>query len=381
VIDVLHTPGHTPEHLSFLVTDGAAADRPLAALTGDFVFVGDVGRPDLLERAAGVAGTMEGAARALYRSLQAFKRQPDYLQIWPGHGAGSACGKGLSAIPHSTVGYERMFNWAFNVGSEDEFVRAVLSGQPEPPRYFAEMKRVNRDGPALLGGVRTPARLPDAALARLLEDGEVVVDLRPAEQFAHGHVPGTLSIPLNRSFTTWAGSLLPYGRDVHLLVDEGAPGAIEEAVKDLALIGLDRVAGYFGASALQSWVAGGAELQVVPQIGAGELAKRLADRSVFVLDVRGASEWEAGRLAGVASVGGGAGAHLPLGTLPEHLDVLPRETPIVTACRSGARSTIAAGLLQAHGFRNVMNLSGGLLRWRAAGLPMDEGASTRARVA
>ena len=145
---MLHTPGHTPEHLTFLVTDGAAADKPIAAVTGDFIFVGDVGRPDLLERAAKIAGTMEQSAKTLWKSLQEFKTHPDWLQLWPGHGAGSSCGKGISAIPHSTLGYERLFNWAFTAKSEAEFVTNVLTGQPEPPKYYATMKQMNKHGPA-----------------------------------------------------------------------------------------------------------------------------------------------------------------------------------------------------------------------------------------
>ncbi|MFP5379223.1 MAG: MBL fold metallo-hydrolase, partial [Vicinamibacteria bacterium] len=164
-IDVVHTPGHTPEHLSFLVTDGAAADLPIAAVTGDFIFVGDVGRPDLLERAANFKGTMEIGARTLWASLQRFNAaHEDYLQIWPGHGAGSACGKGISAIPHSTLGYERRFNWAFKAADEAAFVREVLSGQPDPPKYFATMKRINKEGPRPLGGFRTPPLRPDEQL-------------------------------------------------------------------------------------------------------------------------------------------------------------------------------------------------------------------------
>src|SRR6185369_6518520 len=175
-IQVAHTPGHTPEHITFFITDGAAADRPIAAVTGDFVFVGDVGRPDLLERAANVKGTMIDGARQLFKSLQAFKQQPDYLQIWPGHGAGSACGKGLSSIPHSTVGYERKFNWAFSMESESEFVDAVLAGQPEPPRYFGEMKRINRAGPRPLGGVPLPPELAPEELEGLLLKKALVID-------------------------------------------------------------------------------------------------------------------------------------------------------------------------------------------------------------
>ena len=158
-VDVLHTPGHTPEHLTFLITDGAVADKPIAAVTGDFVFVGDVGRPDLLERAANMVGTMEEGAKTLWASLQAFAKQDDWLQIWPGHGAGSSCGKGISSIPSSTLGYEKRFNWAFTAKSEADFVKAVLEGQPEPPKYFAKMKRVNKEGPAILGGFHVPSKL------------------------------------------------------------------------------------------------------------------------------------------------------------------------------------------------------------------------------
>ena len=145
-LEAMHTPGHTPEHLTFLVTDTALAQDPMGAFTGDFVFVGDVGRPDLLEKAAQVQGTMAACARQLFGSLQRFRGLPDYLQIWPGHGAGSACGKALGAVPQSTLGYEKLVNWAFGIDDEEEFVRAVLDGQPDPPKYFAMMKAINRDG-------------------------------------------------------------------------------------------------------------------------------------------------------------------------------------------------------------------------------------------
>ncbi len=184
LIEVLHTPGHTPEHVSFLITDRAAATEPIAAATGDFIFVGDVGRPDLLERAAHVAGTMEASARTLYRSLQAFRTRPDWLQIWPGHGAGSACGKGISAIPQSTLGYELRFNWAFQTPDEASFVRMVLAGQPEPPKYFAEMKRVNKEGPRILGGFPKPPLLDASMLPKLLQEGALVIDTRRAADYA-----------------------------------------------------------------------------------------------------------------------------------------------------------------------------------------------------
>ncbi|MCA1584555.1 MAG: MBL fold metallo-hydrolase, partial [Acidobacteria bacterium] len=198
IVEAVHTPGHTPEHLTFLVTDGAVANAPMAALTGDFVFVGDVGRPDLLERAANERGTMETGARTLYRSLRAFDAGRDeWLQIWPGHGAGSSCGKGISAVPHSTVGYERRFNWAFHIPDEDAFVRAVLAGQPEPPSYFATMKRLNKEGPPTLGGFRLPDRLDDSRLAALIAAHATIVDTRPADAFADRHIRGTINIPFS----------------------------------------------------------------------------------------------------------------------------------------------------------------------------------------
>jgi hydroxyacylglutathione hydrolase len=369
-VDVLHTPGHTPEHLSFLVTDTAAADRPIGVLTGDFVFVGDVGRPDLLERAAGVEGSMETGARTLFRSLQDFKEQPDYLQIWPGHGAGSACGKGVSAVPHSTVGYERMFNWALSIDDEDEFVRAVLDGQPEPPKYFAEMKRINRDGPRLLGGFRRPRRLPETRLPALLESGALVVDTRHAADFAARHVPGTLNIPLNRGFTTWAGWMVPYDRDFYLLLDDACTHCLDRAAKDLAMIGLDRLSGYFGVEVLEAWTADGRELESIPRVTASELAEKLSHGSVAVLDVRGAAEWAAGHLPGVPNI--------PAGFLADRLGEIPRGRPLVVYCQTGARSAIAASLLQARGFHDVVDLRGGFADWRAGGHPVEPGPAAPA---
>ena len=218
----LHTPGHTPEHLAFLVTDSAGADQPMGVLTGDFLFVGDVGRPDLLERAVKVAGTMERSARDLFASLQRFRELPDYLQIWPGHGAGSACGKSLSAVPQSTLGYERLFNWAFGVTDEAEFVRLVLDGQPDPPAYFAMMKSINRLGPPIRGAMQRPVHVTVERLADASEAGAFVIDTRPAASFAAGHLPGSINIPLDRSFSTWAGWLTPYDRDLYLVADRAA---------------------------------------------------------------------------------------------------------------------------------------------------------------
>jgi hydroxyacylglutathione hydrolase len=369
-VEARHTPGHTPEHLSFLVTETRTADRPMGMFTGDFVFVGDVGRPDLLERAARVGGTMEAAARTLFRALQEFKRLPDYLQVWPGHGAGSACGKSLSAMPQTTVGYERRFNWALAIAVEDEFVRRVLAGQPDPPKYFAEMKRVNRDGPRVLGEFARPPRIDPARLRDVIAAGAVVVDTRSTADHAAGHVPRTLNIPFNNSFTTRAGWLIPYGRDVYLLAGDGDGAAADvaaAAARDLALIGFDRLAGYFEPGALAAWAEQGG-LATIPQMNAAELAKRLGADShgVTVVDVREPAEWEAGHIAGAVNV--------PLGHLADHVAQLERDRPIVLHCQSGGRSSVAASLLRAQGFTNVINLSDGFNGWQRRGLPVERPA-------
>lgn len=375
-IDVVATPGHTPEHITFLVTDGAAADRPIGALTGDFIFVGDIGRPDLLEKAAGVTGTMEPGARRLFHSLQRFKEYPDWLQIWPGHGAGSACGKGISSIPYSTLGYERQFNWAFQIDDEETFVREVLSGQPEPPRYFAEMKRMNKEGPAILNGFEAPAGIPADRITTLIDDGALVIDLRSAEEYAKAHIPGTLNIPLDRSFNTWAGWLIGYDVDFHLLAgaesgSEEHAAQIAEAVRDLAFIGLDRVAGSLGTDALEAWASAGRRLAEVPQMSVGELAGKAEDESIAILDVRGLNEWNAGHLAIRGRTNGSAPRHIPLGYLTDRLEELPGDKTLVVHCQGGGRSAIAASLLRAHGFERVYNLEGGYNAWEEAGYPVE----------
>jgi hydroxyacylglutathione hydrolase len=362
-IDVRHTPGHTPEHLAFLITDGAVADAPLAAATGDFIFVGDVGRPDLLERAAKLTGTMETSARVLYRSLQRFNHHEEWLQIWPGHGAGSSCGKGISAVPYSTLGYERRFNWAFKVTSEEEFVASVLEGQPDPPTYFATMKRLNKEGPRLLGTPCPPPRLDESELAAVVHRGGLVIDTRPADAHAAGFVPGTLNIPFNSSFVTWAGWLVPYTEDVYLILPEGARSRLDEAVRALSLIGLDRIAGYWDARAVDA-MAGSQTLGVIPQFAPVELRGLVHHHRLTVLDVRTDHEWDHGHLPGAM--------HIPLGQLPSRVSEIPRAGQVVTHCQAGARSAIAASVLRRAGFADVGNLVGGFNAWTDAGLPTEQ---------
>lgn len=359
-VTAVHTPGHTPEHLAFLVTDGAATAEPMGILTGDFVFVGDVGRPDLLEKAAHVAKTAELSARQLWKSLAWFRTLPDHLQVWPGHGAGSACGKGLGAVPQSTVGYEKRVNWAFDAGSEDDFVRQVLAGQPEPPAYFGRMKQVNRDGPPVLGALAPLTQLGSDKIEQVLAAG-VVVDVRPTALFAAGHLPGTLNVPMGKSFPTYAGSVVPYDQELFWILPDRDPAAVQALGRALRSIGFDRIGGVFGPDVFDAWLPAGKTLATTEQVTADQL--RAAPKSRLVIDVRNRSEWDAGHIAGARLV--------PLPELVSRLAEIPTDTEIVLQCQGGGRSAIAASVLKRAGHARVANLSGGFSAWVAGGGPVE----------
>jgi hydroxyacylglutathione hydrolase len=361
-IEARHMPGHTPEHLVFFATDGGVADKPVGIFTGDFIFAGDVGRPDLLERAANVSGTMEQSARALFQSLRKMREFPDYLQLWPGHGAGSACGKSLGAMPSTTLGYERLFNWAFQISDEDEFVQRVLAGQPEPPRYFGRMKLLNRDGPPARPTTDLRRLDLDTVAAGLKGHDATVVDTRSPARFAAGFMPGTINIPAGRSFTTWAGSLLSPDRNTIIIADDEAHA--RALVRELSLIGLDCVAGWAGADVIGAWQSAGREIDRVRALDANALAE-LDD--VEIIDVRAESEWEAGRIPGAR--------HIFLGDLLDESEKLPRDRMLVIACQGGSRSSIGASLLRARGFKNIINFPGGFAEWRKVGLPVETDGS------
>lgn len=373
-LDVWHTPGHTPEHISFLVTDSPRGAGPMGIVTGDFVFVGDVGRPDLLERAAGVSGSMEGSARDLYRSLARFRSLPDHLQVLPGHGAGSACGKALGAIPSSTVGYEKLSNWALGDLSEETFVASVLDGQPEPPRYFARMKRINRDGPPVLGVVAQAQAIAPASITRYAADAALaartngresrtwIVDLRSSAAFSAAHIPGAVSVPFGRSFASWAGTVLPEDAEIVLLCDEGYPAG---AVRMLSLTGFDRVIGWMSATdAAAAWRDAGNVLSALHELDIRSLSSSggaLQLDALPVVDVRDDREWKAGHVADAV--------HVSLGQIAAGTALLP-DRPFAVHCQSGARSVIAASLLHRLGRTDVVNLTGGFAAWAAAGLPI-----------
>ena len=354
-IDVLHTPGHTPEHVSFLLTDTPASEMPVMIFTGDFVFVGDVGRPDLLEKAAGIQGTREIGAHDMFRSLHRFKALPDHIQVWPGHGAGSACGKSLGAVPSSTVGYEKITNWALRIENEEDFVSELLEGQPEPPKYFAMMKKLNKVGPAVLGGIPHPARLTLRQFEDVVQQGVAIVDTRDKLAFAGGHVPDSLNIQDNTAFSTWAGWMLSYEKPFLLVA---ADSRIEDLTRALIRIGLDHMVGY--VSDMDRIGDAGHPMRVLDQITVEELYANRDD--YHVLDVRGYTEHEAGHIPDAQNI--------HAGHLREQLDRIPRDRIVVVHCVSGDRSSIASSVLLSEGLRNVRNLTCGFNGWRQNGYPV-----------
>ncbi len=352
-IDVIHTPGHSPEHVIFQLTDTRASDQPFALVTGDCLFVGDVGRPDLLETAAGVAGTIEQGARDQFVNLQRLKAMPDHLLVLPGHGAGSACGKALSPVPSSSLGYEKLANPAFQFTDEAAFVAWLLSDQPEVPPYFAQMKRVNRDGAPLLDTLEAPQPMEGFILGDLLKNGGVVIDTRSADTNGLvGHVPGAVHIPSESSFSTYAGWFVDYGAPTYLIT---AAEQVDDLVCRLRAVGVDNLPAYFPPQELGDL---NADLPIVPV----EQAAALLEQGALLLDVRAKSEFDSGHVAGALNI--------PYGRLPASLNRLPQDRPILLACTSGTRSQIAASLLVKHGFRDFASVQGGLDAWTAAGLPL-----------
>ncbi|HET8928482.1 MAG TPA: MBL fold metallo-hydrolase [Microbacterium sp.] len=351
-IRAVHTPGHTPEHLSFLITDGAQADEPGFMLTGDFVFVGDVGRPDLLDEAAGGLDTRFGGARDLFASLrEKFLTLPDYVQVLPAHGSGSACGKALGAIPASTVGYERAFSWWSGYMRDDDeqgFVDELLAGQPDAHAYFARMKTQNRVGPAVLGA---PAELVEFAPEQLREaldaDEVVFIDTRHHSEVHEGTVARSLNIPAANKPAGYAGWAIDPEREqrpiVVLAVDAAAAAEFRDHV---VRVGIDTVTGFVPTL-------DGLELVAPARIDPSELDG--FDRAML-LDVRNATEFADGHLPGAVHVSGGRALW--------QLDSLPSEGTIVAYCRSGVRNSVIASALRRAGC-DVVELDGSYAAWTA----------------
>ncbi|MEL6329423.1 MAG: MBL fold metallo-hydrolase [Planctomycetota bacterium] len=343
-----HTPGHTPEHLCFKVRS-ASAGEAMGVLTGDCVFVGDVGRPDLLEKVAGGLDTMRPAAAELHKSVNWLLGLDDHLQLWPGHGAGSACGKDMAAVPQSTIGYERRFNTMLkSAASEGEFVENVLSGQPDPPSYFARMKRISIDGPPILGSTPIPPLIAYDALPAGDVADAVVVDLRPWPEFRSGHRPGSLSAPLDEIFTTSMGSMIRPEQRVFFI---GNPPQSAEAARRLVRVGIDGFGGFVEPADLPAELPG--------RIGEITSADLIASPDAVVLDVRKLSEHDEGHRPGTPCI-----AHVQL---IDRLDELPEGGPLHLICKTGRRSARSAAFISRMTGREVVNVMGGFEGWKAAG--------------
>lgn len=342
-VRAVHTPGHTPEHLSFLITDqGSGVHEPMGLVTGDFLFVGDLGRPDLLETAAGHTAAAEPAARQLFRSARWLHQLPEHLQVWPGHGAGSVCGKALGAVPQTTLGYERRFNAALRAADagEEHFVRHILSDQPEPPLYFARMKRLNRSGPPLLDRLPAPPPLEADDLHALADRDDVaVIDTRDRQAYLRGHLPGSILAPLGKTFPTVAGSYVMPEEPIYLVIDEED---LDAAVRALVRIGLDDLRGYITPETLRLWGQGTDRLRMLKAIDFDEVDGRRHYTNVQVLDVRRKDEWEHKHIP--------EAMHVPHVRLRAHLDELPRDKTLLVHCSAGARSAVAAAYLHNRGF-------------------------------
>ena len=347
-IEVLHTPGHTPESISFLLTDTPASSEPVMLFTGDFVFVGDIGRPDLLEKAAGMAGTQDKGAEQMYQSINLFANLPEFIQVWPGHGAGSACGKALGAVPSTTVGYEKKRNWAFSYGTNKAgFIDFLLTDQPEPPKYFAKMKELNKVDRPLLTEVPTIKELSAAELKAAMDKGVKLIDTRNKQDFEKGFIPASINIQGNNSFATWMGWFVTYNEPFILLA---APSQMDDLTRKLMRIGLDNIHGFVDAAKINELTNGA--LSTSKMVSISDVK---ANTTAQVIDLRGTAEFNAGHIAGATNVF--------VGTLLQNLAKVPKDKPVIIHCQGGDRATIGYSLLVKEGYTNITNYSPGINEW------------------
>jgi hydroxyacylglutathione hydrolase len=349
-VEALHTPGHSPEHLMYQITDTRTADKPLGLFTGDCLLVGNVGRPDLLEESSASVG-----ARQQFQNVERLKNMPDYLQVWPGHGAGSACGKDISSLPGSTLGYEKLFNPAFQFSDEAAFEKWLLSDQPEAPRYFAHMKQLNKTGAPLLADLPEPMHIHNKEALEKILQMFLIFDTGSVEQFAARHIPGTVNVPLNSDqFNTHIGWYVDYDLPTYLICDEAE---LPRILKLLRAIGVDDVPGYFTPEVVADYNG------VIRSISVSQASSLLQSGKATLIDVRSETEYRAGHIPQAVS--------LPMGTLFKQLDQIPHSKQVIVQCGGGVRSQIVASMLQRVGYTNIRNMNGGMDAWKNAGLPTE----------
>jgi hydroxyacylglutathione hydrolase len=386
---ILETPGHTPESICVLVSDtgnkaggdarvptdnneGEDVREPGKLLTGDTLFIGDVGRPDL----AGAKGyTSQDMAAMMYDTLHnKILKLPDETEVYPAHGAGSMCGKNLSNETSSTIGQQRKFNYALQPMTKDEFVTMMTTDMAEAPAYFEKDAEINRTGAPALEALPRPDSLTLEEVSKLAARGHVILDVRSAEEFGAAHVPGSLNIGLGGQFASWAGSLIPI--DAAIVIVAESDEKMEEAQMRLARVGLERVEGYL-AGGIDAWKNAGLELSTVRQISVAELKDLLSSPGdLQVIDVRRPAEYHAGHAP--------RAIHAPLANLRESLPTLALNpaTPTAVICAGGYRSSAGTSIIQPFGFTNLLNVTGGTKAWIEAGYEVETaeaGASALAK--
>ena len=360
----LETPGHTPEGISVLVFDTEASPEPQKVLTGDTLFIGDVGRPDLV---GSVGYSAEEMAGMLYDSLhEKLLMLDDRVEVYPAHGAGSMCGRNISKETSSTIGEQRKFNYALQKMTKDEFIKLMTTDLPEAPKYFSMDARLNREGAGALEELPRPVALSPAEVNKLAQAGYTVLDVRPGAAFGTAHVPGALNIGLSGQFASWAGSLLQTGMQLIIVAEDEA--GVDEAVMRLARVGLENVKGFL-AGGIYAWDQAGLETASIPQMPVDELRSRIDEKSdMQILDVRRPAEYAGGHIPGAVSA--------ELAHLEEQVEQLDPSRPTAVACAGGYRSSAAASILSKRGFRNLFNIVGGTGAWVQGGHPVEgaEGA-------
>ncbi|HSB28449.1 MAG TPA: MBL fold metallo-hydrolase [Pyrinomonadaceae bacterium] len=360
----LETPGHTPEGICVLVIDPVVSPEPQKVLTGDTLFIGDVGRPDL---AGGRGFTPQQMAELMYDSLHGkLMKLPDQTEVYPAHGAGSLCGKNMSKETSSTIGEQRKFNYALKPMSKDEFVRVMTADLAEAPAYFPKDAEINRSGARGLSELAPPNQLTAKEVEASRTAGLIILDVRSAEIFGAGHIAGSINIGLGGQFAMWAGSLIPMNAEIILVAETNAQ--VDEAVVRLARVGIENVKGYLIGEPVD-WSSDGLKMETIPQVSVAQFKDRLASGTLQVIDVRRPAEYANGHVPSALPV--------PLSVLENLIKDLPlsREAETAVICAGGYRSSAAASLLQKHGFMNLINVVGGTGAWVSAGYPVETSSS------
>ncbi|HSO73295.1 MAG TPA: rhodanese-like domain-containing protein, partial [Blastocatellia bacterium] len=355
----LETPGHTPESISILVIDNEVSPQPQKVLTGDALFIGDVGRPDL---AGGRGYTAEQMAGMLYDSLhEKLMKLDDAVEVYPAHGAGSMCGRNISKETSSTIGEQRRFNYALKPMGKDDFVRMMTVDLPEAPAYFPRDAEINRTGAAPLEELPRPMELSPEAVSERARQGHLILDVRSSAAYGNAHVPGALNIALGGQFATWGGTLIAMGTPIVLVADNLAE--VDEAVTRLARVGIESVEGYLGGG-MREWDQSGLATEAIAQMPVDELHSRLSEGAdLQLVDVRRPGEYKSGHAPGAVN--------LTLAHLDEEASKLDASRPTAVICQSGYRSSAATGILARRGFKEVFNVVGGTSAWVNAGYKVD----------